>query len=382
MRDTGQRNRRQKAEDRSQKSEVRSQNKNIYFFISVFCILYSVFYISGCAGVVPPPEKKLIHPKKAEEEKPPHPEVIVLKDNERKSEDYAVIIASPSDTYELLSEKYYGDKRLSYIITEFNQSQPITPHKEVIIPLKSLNPSGLYPDGYQIIPILCYHQFSKTKSKDKMVVNEEMFDKQMAYLKENNYNVITLREFFDFVSYKRRPPKNSIVITIDDGWSNVKTIATPILKKYGFKATLFVYTDLIKSSKITLSWDDIKEMLNDGVIDVQSHTKFHTDLSKTKDNESEGAYIKHLEKEIGESQRIIEQRLGVKPTFLAYPYGTFNDAVIDTLKKYQYEGAFTVIRGGNPFFYNNFSLNRSMVFNSEKIEDFIKQLETFKKEQL
>ena len=121
-------------------------------------------------------------------------------------------------------------------------------------------------------------------------------------------------------------------------------------------------------------------MLNDGVIEVQSHTRFHTDLSKTKDNESETAYKQRIEQEIGESQKIIEQRLGIRPTLLAYPFGTFNDAAIEILKKYQYEGAFTVIKGGNPFFHNNFSLNRSMVFNSEKIEDFIKLLETFKKE--
>ncbi|HBA25992.1 MAG TPA: hypothetical protein DCY98_01140 [Nitrospinae bacterium] len=347
-----------------------STNK-LAVFLSAICLVFSI----GCAGVVPPPEKKPTPIPKAEEKK--QPEEI---SKERKSEEYVVFFASPSDTYESLSEKYYGDKNLSYIISEFNQNQSITQNKEIIVPLKSLNPGGLYPEGYLTIPILCYHQFGKTGSKDKMIVSEEMFDKQMVYLKENNYNVITLREFFDFVNYKRRPPKNSIVITIDDGWKNVKTIAASILKKYGFKATLFVYTDLIKPSKITLTWDDIKEMLNDGVIEVQSHTRFHTDLSKTKDNESETAYKQRIEQEIGESQKIIEQRLGIRPTLLAYPFGTFNDAAIEILKKYQYEGAFTVIKGGNPFFHNNFSLNRSMVFNSEKIEDFIKLLETFKKE--
>ena len=379
MRDTGQRNRKTTLDaDKRRYTQIFK-----YFTSCLFCVhLWLIFIIflslsAGCAGVVPQPEKKPPPIPKVEEKKPPE-EI----SKERKSEDYVVIIASPSNTYESLSEKYYGSKNLSYIISEFNQNQPITPNKEIIVPLKSLNPGGLYPEGYLTIPILCYHQFGKSKSKDKMVVSEEMFDKQMVYLKENNYNVITLREFFDFVSYKRRPPKNSIVITIDDGWKNAKVIAAPILKKYGFKATLFIYTDLIKPSKITLTWDDIKEMINEGVIDAQSHSRTHPDLTKTKDNESETAYNQRLEKEIGESQKIIEQRLGIKPTFLAYPFGTFNDASIEILKKYQYEGAFTVIKGGNPFFYNNFSLNRSMVFNSEKIEDFIKLLETFKKEQL
>jgi peptidoglycan/xylan/chitin deacetylase (PgdA/CDA1 family) len=379
MRDTGQRNKKISLDaDERRYTQIFKYIKSRLFCVHLWLIFIIFLSISaGCAGVVSPTVKKPAPIPKAEEKKP-HEEII----KERKSEDYIIIISSPSDTYEALSEKYYGNKNLSYLIREFNHSQPIIPNKEIIIPLKSTNPGGIYPDGYLTIPILCYHQFGKTKSKDKMVVSDEMFDKQMAYLKDNNYNIITLREFFDFVNYKRRPPKNSIVITIDDGWKNAKAIAAPILKKYGFKATLFIYTDLIKPSKITLTWDDIKEMMDEGIIEVQSHSRTHPDMTKMKENESESDYIKRLEKEIGESQKIIEQKLGVRPTLLAYPFGTFNDAAIDMLKKYQYEGAFTVIRGGNPFFYNNFSLNRSMVFNSEKIEDFIKLLETFKKEQL
>ncbi|MBI3815701.1 MAG: polysaccharide deacetylase family protein [Nitrospinae bacterium] len=370
-------------EARGKKPEARKNLTScILHLASCFLLLVSCFYLTGCAGVTPPPEKKPISTQKVEEKKLPEPEVIVLKDRERKSEEYAVIIASPSDTYESLAEKYYGDKSFFYIIAEFNQDRAITADKEVVIPLKPANPAGLYADGYQTVPILCYHQFSKGKSKDKMIVSEDMFDKQMVYLKENGYNVITLKELHDFINYKRRPPQNSVVITIDDGWKSAKTAAAPILKKYGFKATLFIYTDLIKPGKITLSWDDVKEMMDEGVIEVQSHSRSHPDLTKMKENEPEAAYIQRLEKEIGESQKIIEQKLGIKPVFMAYPFGTFNDAVIDTLKRYQYAGAFTVIKGGNPFFYNNFSLNRSMVFNSEKIEDFIKLLETFRKEQL
>ena len=380
MRDTWQRNKRQKTEGRRQKSEIRFSV--LCPLSSVLCLLFSVFFLSGCAGLTPPPEKKPIPAPKAEEEKAIHPEIITLKDRERKSEEYAVIIASPSDTYESLSEKYYGDKNLSYIIAEFNHDKKITPDKEVVIPLKSANPGWFYTDGYQTIPVLCYHQFGKKKNSDKMSVSEYMFDKQMAYLKENGYTVITLREFYDFINHKRRPPKNSVVITIDDGWKSAKTIAVPVLKKYGFKAALFVYTDLIKPGKITLSWEDIKEMTDEGVIEVQCHSKSHPDMTKIKEGETEAAYMQRIEKEIGESQKTIEQKLGVKPLFMAYPFGAFNDAVIETLKKYQYTGAFTVIKGGNPFFYNNFSLNRSMVFNSEKIEDFIKLLETYKKEQL
>jgi peptidoglycan/xylan/chitin deacetylase (PgdA/CDA1 family) len=330
---------------------------NNIFFSIVICL----FLISGCTA----PFKDII------KEKPAQPET---SGRVKISEDYAVVLASPSDTYELLAKKYYGNQGLAYVIAEFNKNQSIEPDREIVIPLKPVNPGGLYPDGYQTVTILCYHQFSKKKTNSKISISEEVFDQQMEYLKKNGYNVISLDTFYDFIGYKRRPPKNSVVITIDDGWKTMKTIAAPILKKYGFRATLFIYTDLIKSkpSNATLCWDDIKEMIDDGVVEVQSHTVSHADLTKLMDES--------LESELEESQRIIKEKLGINVTSLAYPYGAFNNQVIDKLKKYGYKDAFTVIKGSNAFFHNNFALNRSMVFNSEDIEDFTKLLETYKRD--
>ncbi|MEN6321453.1 MAG: polysaccharide deacetylase family protein [Syntrophaceae bacterium] len=290
------------------------------------------------------------------------------------SEDYAVVLATASDTYESLAEKYYGERELAYIIAEFNKNKKIISDKEVIVPLRPANPAGLYPDGYQTVPVLCYHQFSKKKSSSKISISEEMFEQQMEYLKKNGYTVISLNTLHNFINYKRRPPKNSIVITIDDGWKTAKTIAAPILKKYGFNATLFIYTDLIRSkpNNVTLCWDEIKEMIDEGIVEVQSHTASHSDLTKLKESS--------IERELEESQKIIKENLGINVKYLAYPYGNFNDQVIDKLKKYGYEVAFTVIKGGNAFFYNNVSLNRSMVFNSDDIDDFTQLLETFKRE--
>jgi peptidoglycan/xylan/chitin deacetylase (PgdA/CDA1 family) len=336
-------------------STLQVSNRN--FFI-IFLIL---ILVSGCAA----PSKEIV------KEKPVQPDI---SDRVKISEDYAVVLASASDTYESLAEKYYRDRGLAYIIAEFNNHKSIVPDKEVVIPLKPVNPGGLYPEGYQMVPILCYHQFSKKRSTSKIILSEETFDQQMAYLKENGYHVISLDTLQNFVNYKRRPPKKSVVITIDDGWKTVKTIAVPILKKYGFKATLFIYTDLIKSksNNMTLSWDEIKEMVDEGGIEVQSHTASHADLTKLTEES--------LERELEGAQRIIKENIGITPTYLAYPYGTFNDQVIDKMKKYGYTVGFTVIKGGNAFFYNNFSLNRSMVFNSESIDDFVKLLDTFKRE--
>ena len=327
----------------------------------ILLITFLLLLMSGCAA----PSKEMVKEKAVRLEE---------SDRARISEDYAVVLANSSDTYESLAEKYYGDRRLAYIIAEINKNRSIVPDQDIVIPLKPANPGGFYPGGYQTVTVLCYHQFSKKKTGTKISISEEMFDQQMAYLKQNGYNVISLNTFYNFINYKRRPPKNSVVITIDDGWKTAMTIAAPILKKYGFKATLFVYTDLIKTkpNNVTLCWDEIKEMIDEGVIEVQSHTVSHADLTKITEES--------LERELEESQRVIKENLGINATSIAYPYGKFNTEVVEKLKKFGYETGFTVIKGSNPFFTNNFSLNRSMIFNSNDIDDFTQSLETFRQE--
>lgn len=320
----------------------------------------------GCATVHPPTPADA--PESAETLSQP------VAGQEQLATGYAVVTATPTDTYASLARIHLGDEKLAYLISDFNHDAPLVPGKQVVIPLKPVNPGGLYPDGFQTVPVLCYHQFSSgRKSSSKISVSEAAFDRQMAYLKNNGYQVITLRQFADFIEYRRRPPKKSVLITIDDGWKTVKTIAYPILKKYGFTAVLFVYTDLIKTrqNSTALSWDDLREMVGSGVIEVQSHTVSHTDLTKVG--------VEQLTRELRDSKREINRRLGSDPAYLAYPYGTFNDQVVDAMQKNGYRAGFTVVRGANPFFNNAWSMNRSMVFNSEKIEDFTRNLETFRR---
>lgn len=295
-------------------------------------------------------------------------------DMESRSTDYVVLFLKGGETYDSLAQKYLGDKNLGYLIAESNGSVQLKSGTEVVIPVSNSNPAGIYSDGYQTIPILCYHRFSPNRSSDKITVSEDTFDKQMAYLKNNGYNVITLKQLNDFIELRRKPPKNSIVLTIDDAIKSVKTIAYPILKKYGFSAVIFVNTDntKIKQNSVFLNWDELKELKNSGVFEIESHTASHGDLTTMSDEQ--------LQRELGDSKRIMAERLGVNSRFVAYPYGLFNSKVLNIMKKYDYKLGFTVIRGANGAFNHPYALNRSMIYNSEKIEDFAKTLSTYQRE--
>jgi peptidoglycan/xylan/chitin deacetylase (PgdA/CDA1 family) len=333
----------------------------------MFCIFLVVIMLisGGCATAPTPPPMNEPAPKPVQTLPEPEREV--------RSSEYAILTAIPTDSYESLARVYFGDEKLAYLISEFNGDAPILLGKEVVIPLKPANPGGIYPDGYQTVPVLVYHKISPKKSSSKITVSEETFERQMAYLKNNGYHVLTMKQFLDFIDFRRRPPKKSVVITLDDGWKSARTIAYPILKKYGFTAVLFLYTDLVGSNQtpLALSWDDVRTLKASGVFEIGSHTVTHNDLNKVSDDQ--------MQRELRESRRIIFEKTGVTTDLLAYPNGVFNEKIIKAMKNMGYRAGFTVIRGGNPFFNNPFSLNRSMVYNSEKLDNFIKLLETFKR---
>ncbi len=185
----------------------------------------------------------------------------------------------------------------------------------------------------------------------------------------------------DFLDFKAQIPSKSVVITIDDGWRSAYDIALPILKKYGYPATLFVYTDLITGKDKTLSWELLREMEKAG-IDVQGHTKTHRNLTLIDKKGSFKSYFEAIEKEVSASTALINDRINKRVKYFAYAYSDTNPLVTGLLKKNGYEAAFTVKRGGNAFFADRYRLNRSMIYGDFDLKQFEKNLTTFSDEAL
>ncbi len=342
-------------------------------FLFSLCFFLISLFLYSCATLPPPHE-----PRPSPEPTPevlPSPPVPSIPSKVRLFPDFVALIAQPGESLHSLAEKYLNDPSLGWFIGEWNGIDSLTPGQEVIIPLSPFGKGGLSFKGYQMVSILSYHKFSKDKA-DLLTVTESAFREQMSFLKKNGYHVISLDDLFDFIEYKRPIPKKSVVITIDDNWSSTYEIAFPILKQYGYRATLFVYTDLILPGKKTLGWDLLREMAKYG-IDIQCHTKSHRNLDKRNGQESFREYFKALEKELTESAEIIKKGLNKEVKYLAYPYGDTNPLVIAFLKKIGYRGALTVDRGGNPFFIHPYKVNRSMIFGTFRLEDFEKNLTYF-----
>lgn len=342
-------------------SRTNASRKTVLANGTLLCLL---LFLSGCligkpAGTVP----------EVPVEQPPISHV-------RINDDYVVVKPDATDTLASLAAEYLNDSKKDWLIAEFNDVDSLTPGQNVVIPLKPFARGGLQADGYQTVPVLAYKNFSKEKP-GLMSVTATAFEAQMKYLKENNFRVITVSQLLDFFDFRRQIPEKSVVITIDDGWYTLYDIAFPILKKYGFTATLFVYTDFIGGGK-ALSWEQV-EALSENGFDIQCKTRTHRNMKRLRENESFKEYVASIEMELVYPKKLIKKRLGKECICLAYPYGETNDLVIALLKKHGYRAAFTATGKSNPFFADEFRIHRSEIYGHDDLETFKEKLTVFEK---
>jgi peptidoglycan/xylan/chitin deacetylase (PgdA/CDA1 family) len=164
----------------------------------------------------------------------------------------------------------------------------------------------------------------------------------------------------DFLAWKRGEkniPPRCAVITFDDGWKSQFEVAWPILKKYGYPLTLFIYTEGVRGGHFgggeAMTWEQLADMRDNGV-DIEAHSKTHQDLRKPYDKVakkrlSPPEYEQWLHDEIVGSKELLEQRLGIKVDCFAVPYGFYNQHIKDVCKNAGYEAVFVVY--GQPLTY-------------------------------
>ena len=297
----------------------------------------------------------------------------------RVTDDFVIVKATAQDTPSSLAAYYLKDPNKGWLIAEFNHTTTLIPGQEVIIPLSPFNKGGLKAEGYQTVPVLVYHNFSKKRS-DKTAVGQDDFEAQMKYLKQNGYHVVSIDQLLDFINYKEQLPEKSIVITFDDAWRSIFDIALPVLIKYGFTATFFIYTDFIGGGK-AMTWKQIETLSKIG-FDIQCQTKTHRNLAVPKKNESFKEYFRSIEMEISYPKKLIKKKLDIDCKYLAYPYGETNNLVVALLKKYGYQAAFTIERKPNPFFIDKYRICRSVIYGSYDMDEFKSNLSVFQKNEL
>jgi len=222
-----------------------------------------------------------------------------------------------------------------------------------------------------IIPILTYHNFTEDEGSS-YDINIVEFEKQMDYLAAHNYSVISLSELLKGLRTGQLPLK-PIVITIDDGFKSTYTLAYPVLKKYNFPATLFLYTNFIEKNSYSLTWEEIREMIKNN-IEIGSHTLSHCNLLKYKKNENHETYLARIRKEIVLSKEILESKIEGKVKYFAYPYGVYSSIIKNLVIGAGYEGIVNANSMNNTLNAHSFSLNRQIIFGQSSFNSFIQVL--------
>ncbi len=208
------------------------------------------------------------------------------------------------------------------------------------------------------IVVLTYH--SVDDSRSVISVSPAMFEQQLRFLKGHGYESLALRDALLVLKSSEDILEKRLVITFDDGYQNNLSHALPLLKKYGFTATIFITTSRCGKmndwpnqhssipSLTMLSWDEILELDHSG-IDIGAHTQNHPHLTEVSQEVAE--------EEIYGSQKILEDKLGRAIPHFAYPYGNFDDRIRAIVQK-TFQGAISTIPGRPSHTSDPFALER------------------------
>ncbi|HMA28598.1 MAG TPA: polysaccharide deacetylase family protein [Thermoanaerobaculia bacterium] len=193
-------------------------------------------------------------------------------------------------------------------------------------------------------PILMYHQVGPPRpgsALNKWRVRKEDFAWQLDELFRRGYRGTALKELFEEAPAGSR----RAILTFDDGYRGVLAHALPALLARGFSATVFVVADKVGGTndwdgetpgEALLSADEIRELHGKG-LEVGSHGATHRALTGLSDAE--------LSRELAGSRETLERLVGAPVTSFCYPFGDFDDRVVEAARAAGYRAA-TVIRGG------------------------------------
>ena len=183
-----------------------------------------------------------------------------------------------------------------------------------------------------VVDILMYHSVSNAEGPTSIA--PEIFAEQMAAIAEAGVKVISLDDLLSAKAGKTTLPKQSIIITFDDGFKNFAETAWPVMEKFGFSPIVYVPTGWVakaenwrganEPARRLMNWAEIREMSDAGV-SIGSHAVSHPDLTTLPDDA--------LLAELCQSRKTLEDRLGKAIPHFAPPYGLTTQKVRDKIAK-------------------------------------------------
>ena len=228
------------------------------------------------------------------------------------------------------------------------------------------------PQGH--LRIIYYHRIDDEEHRS--CVSIKAFAEQMAFLRDEGWTVLTLKEVANHLATGTDFPQRAIAVTFDDGFRDNYTAALPILQKHEIPATVFLTTDFIGASELPvlrdrsgvepLDWDEVRAMAAAGV-QLGAHTMTHPSLDQLP--------AEAMASEIRECRTRIQEETGVWAEDFCYPRGHYNEVVENAVREAGYQTGLTtrpgVVTPGDP----PFTLRRTFIARDDRLRDFSHKLD-------
>ena len=240
--------------------------------------------------------------------------------------------------------------------------------------------------------IFCYHRLVDKVRYPGTEITPAAFEAQMKQLKDRGITVISMQDLLAWKRGEKNIPPRCAVVSFDDGWKSQYEVAWPIMKKFGYPFTMFIYTEGVAGGSLgggqAITWEQLADMRDNGV-DIEAHTATHQDLreghaitlvgagvKRTRTRLTGPQYEQWVRNEVVGSKELLEQRLGIKVNCFAVPFGSYNEHVKELARNAGYEAMFTVY--GQPITFTSAldSLGRYAIeANKPKVfEDAVKMI--------
>ena len=188
-------------------------------------------------------------------------------------------------------------------------------------------------------------------------MEDTQVEEEIKYLSDNNYYALSMRDVYLYVKGYIQIPKNSVVITIDDGWYVARMIT--ILEKYKLNGTLFLIGSLASPDAYRSEY-----------LEIHSHSWDMHKLRVCNGGTHGGAILCWPDDKIQEDLKKSRESLN-NTTVYCFPFYEYDNHAIEMLKQAGFEMSFI---GGNRRVKvgdDLFKLTRYVLVNSTDINTFI-----------
>lgn len=184
--------------------------------------------------------------------------------------------------------------------------------------------------------IFVYHRFGDDRYPSTNVSLED-FEKHLTVLKSEGARVLPLGEVVDYLQEGKDLPQPCVVLTVDDAYRSFLRGGMPLLRRFGYTATLFVNTDAVGRPGY-LNWEELKSLEQEG-IEIGNHSASHMHLVDRSEQETADAWLGRVKKDVLAAQQALKANLGHSPRLFSYPYGEYSPEIMEVIRSMGFAGA-------------------------------------------